>query len=121
MSLRTTSSIHFIVVLILLLTLLLTAGCNSEPDLTIPVVMRKFAIEPAEIRVKKGQRVRLKVSTADVQHGFHVPDKNIREPVQPGRPAVVVFTAERRGEYRVVCSILCGKGHDDMKAVIIVE
>ena len=121
MSLRTASFISFIVASILLLTLMLTAGCDSTPDLTIAVVMRKFAIEPAEIRVKKGQRVRLEISTADVQHGFHVPDLNIREPVQPGRPAVVVFTAERRGEYPVMCSILCGKGHDDMKAVIIVE
>lgn len=89
--------------------------------MTVAVVMRKFAIEPAEIRVKQGQRVRLEISTADVQHGFHVPDLNIREPVQPGRPATVVFIAERKGQYPVVCSILCGKGHEDMRSVIMVE
>lgn len=83
--------------------------------------MKKYAIEPAEIRVKRGQRVQLTVSTLDVQHGFSVPDLGIKEPVQKNKPAVVIFKADRAGEYPVQCSIICGSGHDDMHAKIFVE
>jgi cytochrome c oxidase subunit 2 len=83
--------------------------------------MKKYAIEPAEIRVKRGQLVELTISTLDVQHGFYVPDLGIKQPVQKNRPAVFTFTASRPGEYPVQCNIICGSGHDDMRAKIIVE
>jgi len=106
---------------ILLPLLLLLVACSHEPDVTISVTMKKYAIEPAEIRVKRGQRVQLTVSTLDVQHGFYVPDLGIKEPVQKNRPAVIVFKADRAGEYPIQCNIICGSGHDDMRAKIIVE
>lgn len=98
------------------------AGCeSSKPDVVIPVVMKKYAFVPAEIRVKKGQLVELDVSTADVQHGFYVPELGIREPIQPHKPARIVFRADRAGVFPMSCSIICGAGHDDMKGQIIVE
>lgn len=107
--------------LFLLAPLLLFSACSHEPDVRIEVTMKKYAIEPAEIRVKRGQRVQLTVSTLDVQHGFSVPDLGIKEPVQKNKPAVITFKADRAGEYPVQCSIICGSGHDDMHARIIVE
>ncbi|HSE50281.1 MAG TPA: cupredoxin domain-containing protein [Terriglobales bacterium] len=106
---------------VLLPLVVLLAACSKEPDVKIDVVMKKYTITPAEIRVKKGQRVQLTVSTADVQHGFAVPDLGIKEPVQKGKPAVIVFEARRAGTYPVTCSIICGAGHEDMQAKIIVE
>ncbi len=97
-------------------------GCESaKPDVVIPVVMKKYAFDPPVIRVKKGQLVELDVSTADVQHGFTVPDLGIREPIQPRRPARIVFKADRAGVFPMTCSIICGPGHDDMAGKIIVE
>jgi cytochrome c oxidase subunit II len=107
--------------LLVLLPLFLLVACNRQPDVRINVVMKKYSITPAEIRVKKGQRVELTVSTADVQHGFAVPDLGIKEPVQKNRPAVIVFEARQAGQFPVACSIICGSGHDDMAARIIVE
>jgi cytochrome c oxidase subunit 2 len=100
---------------------LLLAACSHEPPVKIAVTMKKYAIEPAEIRVKRGQKVELTVSTLDVQHGFSIPDLGIKEPVQKGRPAVITFTADRAGEFPVQCAIICGSGHDDMRARLIVE
>jgi len=108
--------------LVVSLVCLALAGCSkSQPDVRINVTMKKYKIEPAEIRVKKGQVVELTVTTTDVQHGFYVPDLGIREPVQKNRPAVIVFEAKRAGQYPVQCNIICGPGHDDMQAKIIVE
>ena len=107
--------------LFLLLLFSFTLACNREPDVKIDVVMKKYTITPAEIRVKKGQTVQLTVSTADVQHGFSVPDLGIKEPIQKGKPAVIVFQARKAGTFPVACSIICGPGHDDMAAKIVVE
>ena len=106
--------------LLLLLSVLLLA-CSHEPDVKISVTMKKYSIEPAEIHVKRGQRVELTVSTLDVQHGFSVPDLGIKEPVQKNKPAVITFTADHAGQYVVQCAIICGSGHDDMRARIVVE
>src|SRR4051812_13873363 len=105
----------------LLPVVLLLVSCRHEPDAKIAVTMKKYAIEPAEIRVKRGQHVELTVSTLDVQHGFSIPDLGIKEPVQKNHPAVVTFTAEKAGEFPIQCSIICGSGHDDMRARLIVE
>ena len=102
--------------------LILLVGCDSgKPDVVVPVVMKRYAFAPPVIRVKKGQVVELDVSTADVQHGFSVPDLGIKEPIQPRRPAKIIFKADRAGVFPMACSIICGPGHDDMVGKIIVE
>jgi len=107
---------------LLALAIFAVCGCeSSKPDVVIPVVMKKYAFDPPVIRVKKGQLVELDVSTADVQHGFHVPDLGIKEPIQPHRPARIVFRADRAGVFPMSCSIICGPGHDEMHGQIMVE
>ena len=102
---------------------LLLAGCSKAPAQSrrIDVSMKKYEIQPAEIHIKIGEVIEFHVSTTDVQHGFDVPDLGIKEPVQPDRPAVFTFTADRKGQFEVKCGILCGAGHDRMRAKLIVE
>ena len=110
---------------ILLLPLLALTACDQAPPAsgarTINIVARKYAFEPAVVRVRLGETVTLHITTADVQHGFAVPDLNIEESVKPGVPADVTFHATRAGHFRVDCYIKCGSGHDDMTGEIIVE
>jgi cytochrome c oxidase subunit 2 len=100
-------------------------GCKSEqaagPVEHIQVVMKKYTIEPAVIKVKSGSNVELEITTADVQHGFDVPQLGIKEPVQPGRAAHIKFKAPAKGEYQVACGVICGPHHDDMAAKLVVE
>ena len=100
------------------------AGCNrqSKPEpVQIQVTAHRYGFEPAAIHVRKGQEVTLAISTSDVQHGFAVKELGIDEPIQPGKPALVTFKADKAGEYPVECSIICGPGHDRMQGKIIVE
>jgi len=103
----------------------LTAGCKANqetgPVEHISVIMKKYAIEPPIIKVKSGDNVDLIVTTADVQHGFDIPQVGIKEPVQPGKPTHVKFKAPAKGEYQVICGIICGPHHDDMEAKLVVE
>ena len=104
---------------------ILAFGCQNQPkssaDQHIQVVMKKYAIEPSVIHVKAGQTTELDVSTADVQHGFDVPGLGIKEPVRSGQPAIVTLKNPPKGEYKVVCGIICGPRHDDMVAKLVVE
>ncbi len=100
------------------------AGCSSFPSaetVRMQVKLKKYAFDPPVIRVKQGAVVELEVSTSDVQHGFAVPELDIREPVPRGHVARVRFKAEKRGQFKIQCSILCGPGHDDMQGTLIVE
>jgi cytochrome c oxidase subunit II len=103
--------------------LILCGGCKKNPpaDEHIRVVMRKYSIDPAEIRVKSGERIELAVTATDVQHGLDIPALGIKEPVQPGRTTIISFTAPAPGEYRVTCGVLCGPHHDDMVAKLVVQ
>jgi cytochrome c oxidase subunit 2 len=108
--------------------LVLMNGCGKKtptysgpPDTVRSVVMKKWEIDPTRIAVPQGARVELVVSTADVEHGISVPSLGIDEPVQPGKPAVVRFLAQRPGVYPMRCSIACGRGHDQMRGAIVIE
>ena len=111
------------IILFLLSFLSLLWGCQKKKpaDVSVQVVMKKYSIEPAVIRVRSGQRVELDIKTADVQHGFDVPALGIKEPVQPGRTTTIYFTAPAPGEYKVACGVLCGSRHDDMTGKLVVE
>lgn len=103
---------------------LVATGCRSHSDSSaqhINVVMKKYAIEPAIIHVKAGETTELDITTPDVQHGFDVPGLNIKEPVRPGQTATVILKSPAKGEYKVVCGIICGPHHDDMTAKLVVE
>jgi cytochrome c oxidase subunit II len=111
-------------VLFTLCCLVALSGCRGQSNPAaehIKVVMRKYAIEPAVIHVKAGQVTELEVSTADVQHGFDVPGLGIKEPVRAGQPAVITLKSPPKGEYKVVCGIICGPHHEDMVAKLVVE
>jgi cytochrome c oxidase subunit II len=110
----------------LLLLAISGEGCKETvpdtrpPDVVRQIVMKKWAIEPQRVEVVRGQEVELDVSTSDVEHGLAVPGLGIREPVQPGKPAVIRFKAEKAGSFPMRCSILCGRGHDQMTGEIVV-
>jgi cytochrome c oxidase subunit 2 len=98
-------------------------GCSRAPKEArrIDVFMKKYEIQPADIRLKLGEPVEFHVTASDVQHGFDVPGLGIKEPVQPSHEAVFAFTPDRKGEFEVKCGILCGAGHDRMRGKVIVE
>jgi cytochrome c oxidase subunit 2 len=102
---------------------LLATGCRQSNSFAerIKVVMKKYAIEPAVIHVKAGQTTELEVTTPDVQHGFDVPDLSIKEPVRPGQTTIVTLKSPPKGEYKIVCGIVCGPHHDDMTGKLVVE
>lgn len=111
------------------------AGPRPAPvEHKVDVTARSFAFEPAVLRVNAGDRVTLRLRSADVVHGFHLEGYDLDATVYPlrrefevrrngGREQVeaVTFTAERAGKYRYRCSVTCGAMHPFMSGELIVE
>jgi cytochrome c oxidase subunit 2 len=94
---------------------------SAPPDVKIPIVMKQWAIVPSRIVVRRGQHVELDVTTADVEHGLGIAGLGVRESVQPGFTTVIRFHATESGEFLMNCSILCGRGHDEMTGKLVVN
>ena len=76
-----------------------------------------FAFEPAEIKVKKGDKVKITLENAEGMHGLAISDFNVD--IQGNNSAE--FVADKAGTFEMACSVMCGTGHPDMKAKLIVE
>jgi len=114
------------------------AGAGVDSDIhTVEISAKKYEFSPKVIRVKAGERVRLKVHSVDEPHGmklslyaddgkakveglkFASPDSNGR--VEKNADQVLEFIALMPGTYEFRCAKLCGMGHGKMKGKLIVE
>ena len=89
---------------------------------TVEVVAKRFEFEPSRIEVSEGQTVRILVRSADGLHGFGIKKFKVSEEVpRGGQPVSIEFTATAVGEFEILCSEYCGKGHEGMKGKLVVR
>jgi cytochrome c oxidase subunit II len=58
--------------------------------------------------------VRIELTALDVIHSFWAPEFRVKQDAVPGYPTRMHFTPNRVGQYRLICSELCGPGHSSM-------
>jgi mono/diheme cytochrome c family protein/plastocyanin len=77
---------------------------------------------PDELRVQVGQPLTLRVTSADVVHGFAIARSGL-DPVdvEPGRWAQLTWTPKVPGEYTFYCTRWCGPNHWRMTGILFVE
>ena len=74
-----------------------------------------------ELHLPLGLPVELRLQSSDVIHAFWVPEFRLKQDVIPGQPTVLSFTANRQGDYDIVCAELCGPYHGGMRSKVVVE
>jgi cytochrome c oxidase subunit 2 len=95
---------------------------QSPAPRTIEVVAKRFAFTPSRIEVVEGETVRLLVKSADGVHGLGIKKFKVSEEIpRGGQPITIEFTANAVGEFEILCSEYCGKGHEDMSAKLVVR
>lgn len=98
---------------------------------------RQYAYDPAKIIVNKGDKIRIRLASLDVVHGFFLEGHDIDAQVEPGirqfkmrHPSEgrgfvdvneIVFTAQNPGKFRYRCSHTCGNMHPFMQGELIVR
>ncbi|MWV45118.1 cytochrome C oxidase subunit II [Paenibacillus sp. HJL G12] len=94
-----------------------SGGTSAGGTQEIKVTATNFQFEPAEIKVKKGDKVKITLENKEGAHGLEISDFN----VNLQKDGSAEFTADKAGEHEFHCSVMCGAGHDSMVGKIIVE
>ena len=88
----------------------------------IEVVVKRFAFEPARIEATEGEHIRLVVTSADGVHGVAIKKFRVEKAVpRGGTPVTIDFVASAPGEFPLLCSEYCGKGHEEMQGLLVVS
>jgi len=91
------------------------AGAGGTHDITITATNWKF--DPAEIRAKVGDTIKLTLKNEQGAHGLEISDLNVNLKNNETKE----LKLDKAGSYEFHCSIQCGQGHDAMTGVIVVE
>lgn len=81
----------------------------------------RFGFEPSALTVKQGDTVFIQVTATDVKHGFAIPEYGVNLQLEPGQEQTAVFVADKKGTFKIFCSVPCGSGHSSMQGQFIVE
>ncbi len=90
-------------------------------EIKMRVLRDQWRFEPSTIEAPLNARVRIKIYNEDsYSHGFRIMKIGIDEELLPNKTTVVEFVADKKGEFKFTCSVMCGKGHFEQKGKIIV-
>jgi len=81
----------------------------------ITVDAKMFEFNPSIIKVKEGERIRIKINSLDVEHSINIPELDVHIHDEGE------FVATKKGTFDFYCHSYCGSGHENMKGVLIVE
>jgi cytochrome c oxidase subunit II len=96
-------------------------GGDVEDVKTIEVIASRFQFEPATITVAQGDRVRLRLHSADRTHGLAIKAYRVKALIpKTGEAVTVEFVAAHAGAFDITCSEYCGSGHAGMKGRLVV-
>ncbi len=106
-------------------------GNSGQDDLmTVEVKAIQYAwiftypetgVVAGEIHVPVDKPVKLKMLAGDVIHAFWIPQLRLKQDIIPGRESEVIFTANKIGDYPLICAELCGAYHGGMKSLLHVD
>ena len=89
-------------------------GHTQPPPRRVEVHVKRFAFQPNEITMKKGEPVILVLTSEDVSHGLRFRELNVAVKAPKGGSAEAQFTPDRAGDFVGHCSVFCGSGHGSM-------
>jgi cytochrome c oxidase subunit II len=91
-------------------------GTAIEPDgsATVRLIAVQYDFVPHCVHVPVNTPVKFRITSADVVHGFLLPDTNINTMVVPGFVAEVRTRFTKTGDYEMPCHEFCGLGHHAM-------
>jgi cytochrome c oxidase subunit II len=87
----------------------------------ITMTAKKYEFSPNTINAKKGDHIKLIITSLDHDHGFKLEAFHIDEKLPKGKAVTVEFTADQAGTFPFECSKFCGLGHGKMKGQLTVE
>ncbi len=95
---------------------------TMENDVEIVrVQMSGETIDPEEIRVKQGAKVKLIVENTGLTQHFAIEGLGIDAEVVQGKPMVIDLDTEKAGTFEFACTAPCGPGNAGMVGKLVIE
>jgi cytochrome c oxidase subunit II len=98
----------------------LGTAIESDGSATVRLIAQQYEFVPRCVLVPADTPVTFRLTSADVVHGFLLPDTNVNTMVVPGFVAEVRTSFGAPGEYAMPCHEFCGLGHQAMWAHVSV-
>jgi cytochrome c oxidase subunit II len=98
----------------------LGTALESDGSATVRIVATQYSFVPSCVRVPAATPIKFRLTSADVVHGFLLPDTNVNTMVVPGFVSEVRTTFAAADEYAMPCHEFCGLGHHGMWAHVSV-
>ncbi|MFL5273206.1 MAG: cupredoxin domain-containing protein [Anaeromyxobacteraceae bacterium] len=96
-------------------------GRAADAPRVVEITAKRFAFDPAEIHLRKGEAATLRITSRDVTHGLFLRPLGIDATIAPGKVTEVAFTPGEAGRFNAICDHFCGSGHGNMHLTIVVE
>lgn len=99
---------------------------RASPGVRVVNIVARLPAEggfsPDVIRVQKGERVRLRITSEDVVHGLRIGHLGVDvDWIEPGQVQEVEFVAEEAGTFDFYCTVWCDAGHWRMRGTLEVS
>ncbi len=79
---------------------------NSTNTVTVNIEAGSFYFKPSEIKVKKGQTVKIVFHAVSMMHNFSIDAFNVRGPLtRDGDTSTVQFVADKVGTFQYYCAV----------------
>jgi cytochrome c oxidase subunit II len=98
-----------------------SASVAQEPTNKIEIHARRYSFTPAEIDLKKGETVKLRLTSDDVPHSLVVSALKINVQIVKGHPTEITVTPTSVGDFKGQCGRFCGAGHGSMVFTVHVK
>jgi cytochrome c oxidase subunit 2 len=106
---------------VMALALVRPHAAHADSPRVVEITAKRFEFSPNKITLKKGEPVTLRLTTADVVHGFFLRPLKIDELISPEKPTEITITPETAGTFTTICDHFCGVNHGNMKMTVVVE
>lgn len=93
---------------------------EPKPGEDVFIIARMYEWTPI-LKLKKGEKYRIHLSSLDLQHGFSLQPQNLNYQVLPGYDFVITMTPSEVGEFNIICNEYCMAGHHTMVGKMIVK
>ncbi len=107
-------------VLAALASLLLAGAGFAPPEEAQDVVASRSGFKPDVLNARKGETLRLRLTSADQEHCFAIDAFRVEKRVVAGRATAVDVTPDRAGTFEFHCCLETGQAAEKEKGRIVV-
>jgi heme/copper-type cytochrome/quinol oxidase subunit 2 len=100
--------------------ILAAAGASARPGPEIEIRASHEGFDPAVVTLRKGETVRIVLTSADGEHCFAVDALRVEKRIRPGRKTTFDLTLDRAGRFPFYCCVESGRAAEIERGELIV-